>query len=58
MLSERDWVGIVSCAARKDEEGAKASGEEFYKAYLNLVKEMEENKKNGNTGTYDVGYEA
>lgn len=42
MLSEHDWVYVVQCAADRDEEAARKFGDEFYRAYLNLVKQMEE----------------
>lgn len=57
MLNEHDWVGVVQLAARRDEEAAKRHGEEFYDAYKNLVAQMEEDKKNGISCSYDVGYD-
>lgn len=51
MLSEHDMVGVIQCAARRDEETAKRIGGEFYEEYLDTVREMEEDKKNGITGT-------
>lgn len=56
MLDERQWVHVIACAARKDEETAKNYSPEFYKAYLSVVKDMEENEKKGIKCTYDVGY--
>lgn len=56
MLNEHDEVGVIQCAARRDEETAKRIGGEFYEAYKEYVKEMEENKKNGLKCTYDVPY--
>jgi len=56
-LTEHDWVSITQLAARKDEKHAKQRGPEFYKEYLKLVKQMEENEKNGIECTYDVGYD-
>lgn len=54
MLSEHDWVYVVQCAADRDEEAARKFGDEFYRAYLNLVKQMEEDKKKGLKCIYDV----
>ena len=56
MLSEHDEVGVIQCAARRDEETAKRIGGEYYEAYLEYVKEMEENKKKGLKCTYDVPF--
>lgn len=57
MLSEREWVSVVICASKRAEEEAKNDSPEFYEAYKNLVKQMEEDKKNGIKCTYDVGYD-
>ena len=54
MLSEHDMVGVIQCAARRDEETAKRIGGEFYKEYLDTVKQMEEDKKNGLKCTYSI----
>lgn len=56
MLSEHDWVYVVQCAADRDEKAARKFGDEFYQAYLNLAKQMEEDKKKGIKSTYDVPY--
>lgn len=55
-MNEHEWNLVIQCAADRDEESAKRLGPEAHKAYLNLVKQMEEDKKNGITGTYDVPY--
>lgn len=54
MLSEHDEVILIQVAARRDEEAAKRNGPEFYKRYRMLVREMEENRKNGIRCTYCV----
>lgn len=54
MLTEHDWVYVVQCAADRDEKAAKKFGPEFYQAYKNMVKQMEEDKKNGVKGTYSI----
>ena len=56
MLNEHDEVLLIQCAADRDEESAKNFGPEGLKYYHELVKEMEENKKNGLKCTYDVPY--
>ena len=57
MLNEHEMNLLVGCAAERDEEHAKNFGEEGLKFYHNLVKQMEENEKNGIKCTYDVGYD-
>ena len=56
MLDEHDMVSLAQCAANRDEEHAKNFGPEGLKFYHNLVKQMEEDKKNGQQYTYDVPY--
>lgn len=56
MLSEHDWGILIQCAVDRDEKAARRFGDEFYQAYLNLVKQMEEDKKKGIKCTYDVPY--
>jgi len=57
MLSENEEIRVIQCAARRDEETAKRIGGEYYEAYKEYVKEMEENKKKGLKTTYDVPYD-
>lgn len=57
MLNEHEMNLLVQCAAERDEKSAKNFGDEGYKFYKNLVKQMEEDKKNGVKCTYDVGYD-
>ena len=54
MLNEHDMVSLVQCAADRDEESAKNFGPEGVKFYNELVKQMEEDKKNGLKCTYSV----
>ena len=54
MLSEHDMVSLIQCAADKDEEHAKNFGEEGLKFYHSMVKQMEEDKKNGIKCTYSI----
>ena len=54
MLSERDMNLLVQCAADRDEKSAKNFGHEGVKFYNDLVKQMEEDKKNGVKGTYSI----
>ena len=56
-LTEHDWVSIIQFAARKDEKHAKERGDEFYREYVKLVKQMDENEKRGIECTYDAGYD-
>ncbi len=54
MLSERDMNLLVQCAADRDEKSARNFGPEGVKFYNDLVKQMEEDKKNGVKGTYSI----
>ncbi len=54
MLSEHDMNLLVQCAADRDEKSAKNFGPEGVRFYENLVKQMEEDKKNGIKGTYSI----
>ncbi len=54
MLSEHEMVSLIQCAARRDEDEAKACGPEFYKEYKDLVAQMEKDKKNGLKCTYSI----
>lgn len=56
MLSENEEIRVIQCAARRDEETARRIGGEYYEAYKEYVKEMEEDEKNGLSLTYDVPY--
>ena len=54
MLNEHQMNLLVQCAADRDEASARKFGEEGYQFYKNLVKQMEEDKKNGIKGTYSI----
>lgn len=54
MLSEHDMNLLVQCAADRDAESAKNFGPEGVKFYEDLVKQMEEDKKNGVKCTYSI----
>ena len=54
MLSEHDMNLLVQCAAERDEESAQRFGPEGVRFYENLVKQMEEDKKNGIKCTYSI----
>ena len=54
MLSEHDMNLLVQCAADRDEKSARNFGPEGVKFYNDLVKQMEEDKKNGVKSTYSI----
>lgn len=54
MLNEHEMNLLVGCAIERNEKSAKNFGPEGYEFYKKLVEQMEEDKKNGFTGTYSI----